>query len=238
MVSYRYNSWGKLLSMTDTTTEKIGEKNPFRYREYCWDEETGLYYVSSRYYDPEVGRFISADDVDVLEVQDDLYDKNLYAYCDNNPINRVDEEGDVWELAAVGSIGRMLGTAALTISNVALPIAVGIGIGIVVGVVIHKGLELHQSKAKARYKNEKDSKSATKAKETKERAKYPPALRKRYSTRKKAFDAAKRAGHKKRPKKEKDKVSGKHFHPNVSSNQRITPKMPSSHNHYMYPGRF
>ena len=64
--------------------------------------ETGLYYLKTRYYDPEVGRFISADDPDILEVQDDLYDKNLYTYCDNNPVNRIDEVGDMWELALAG----------------------------------------------------------------------------------------------------------------------------------------
>ena len=73
--------------------------NRIRYRGYYYDAETGLYYVSSRYYDPEVGRFISADTTDVLSVSSDLYDKNLYAYCDNNPVMREDIKGDYWETA-------------------------------------------------------------------------------------------------------------------------------------------
>ena len=61
VVTYTYNSWGKPLSLKDTSASGVGSKNPFRYRGYCWDDETGLYYVSSRYYDSEVGRFVNAD---------------------------------------------------------------------------------------------------------------------------------------------------------------------------------
>ena len=56
-----------------------------------------MYYVSSRYYDPEVGRFISADTTDILGATSNFYDKNLYAYCDNNPVNRRDAGGYAWE---------------------------------------------------------------------------------------------------------------------------------------------
>ena len=60
------------------------------------DAETGFYYVSSRYYDPEIGRIISPDTTDILGIDSDLYDKNLYAYCDNNPIMRKDSSGELW----------------------------------------------------------------------------------------------------------------------------------------------
>ena len=71
-----------------------------RYRGYYYDYETGFYYVSSRYYDPEVGRFVSADTTDVLTASTTaLTDKNLYAYCDNNPVARKDAGGDYWETA-------------------------------------------------------------------------------------------------------------------------------------------
>ena len=53
-------------------------------------------------------RFINADDVDVLGVQDDLYDKNLYAYCDNNPVSRVDQEGDIWEFDLIKNGNRLV----------------------------------------------------------------------------------------------------------------------------------
>ena len=99
-----------------TTTGTIGEINPLRYRGYYYDAETGFYYLGSRYYDPEVGRFISPDSADVLEVQSNLYDKNLYAYCDNNPVMRKDETGDVW-IAAV-AIGVGMGAVGQYVSDV------------------------------------------------------------------------------------------------------------------------
>ena len=66
VVQYRYDAWGKPVSTTGSLASTIGKRNPFRYRGYYWDEETGLYYVGSRYYDPEIRRFISADDVTIL----------------------------------------------------------------------------------------------------------------------------------------------------------------------------
>ena len=76
----------------------LGQDNPIRYRGYYYDTETKLYYVSSRYYSPELCRFISSDDVNLINVSPmALTDKNLYAYCDNNPVGRKDGTGAVWE---------------------------------------------------------------------------------------------------------------------------------------------
>ena len=61
VVEYTYDSWGKLLSTTGTLATTLGADNPFRYRGYYYDAETGLYYLQTRYYDLEVCRFISAD---------------------------------------------------------------------------------------------------------------------------------------------------------------------------------
>ena len=61
VVEYAYDSWGKLLSTTGSLANTLGADQPFRYRGYVYDPETGFYYVSSRYYDPEIGRFINAD---------------------------------------------------------------------------------------------------------------------------------------------------------------------------------
>ena len=70
-----------------TNPEHIGNLNPFRYRGYYYDEETALYYLQSRYYDPILRRFLNADSVDVLTADPtSLSGKNLYAYCENNPI--------------------------------------------------------------------------------------------------------------------------------------------------------
>ena len=94
VVRYEYDAWGNPISTTGTLAGTIGKRNPFRYRGYYWDEETGMYYLESRYYDPEIRRFISADDVSVLENdRQDLGNSIFYAYCFNNPINYVDEMG-------------------------------------------------------------------------------------------------------------------------------------------------
>ncbi|MBQ8168062.1 RHS repeat-associated core domain-containing protein, partial [bacterium] len=73
-------------------------ENPLRYRGYYYDRDLGMYYLGSRYYDCKVGRFISPDTPDVLTVTPMyLTDKNLYAYCDNNPVMRVDSNGQFWD---------------------------------------------------------------------------------------------------------------------------------------------
>ena len=61
VVEYKYNSWGKILSITGSKAGTSGKINSFRYRGYYYDEETGMYYLKNRYYDPEIRRFISAD---------------------------------------------------------------------------------------------------------------------------------------------------------------------------------
>ena len=91
VVRYQYNSWGKVTSTQDTSGVSLATLNPFCYRKYVYDPETGLYCLGSRYYDPEVGRFVNADDTDVIFAKpQELYHKNLYVYCDNNPVVRRD----------------------------------------------------------------------------------------------------------------------------------------------------
>ena len=114
VANYYYDSWGKLLGITDangnaiTAFNSVAVFNPIRYRGYFYDTETGFYYLNSRYYDPEIGRFINADDVDVLDIdQGSFLQYNLYAYCLNNPVNMVDTEG----YAASNIIGGILGGA-------------------------------------------------------------------------------------------------------------------------------
>ena len=94
VVRYQYNSWGKVTSSEDTSGVSLATLNPFRYRKYVYDPETGLYCLGSRYYDPEVGRFVNADDPGTIFAKpQELYNKNLYAYCDNNPVIREDIQG-------------------------------------------------------------------------------------------------------------------------------------------------
>lgn len=80
--------------MTMTGNMELAVNNPFRYRGYYYDVESGLYYLNSRYYDQQTGRFINADDTDVLSVgQENLNQYNLFAYCLNDPVNNSDPNG-------------------------------------------------------------------------------------------------------------------------------------------------
>lgn len=89
IVEYTYDAWGKLESTTGNTF--IGLLNPIRYRGYYYDFETGLYYLQTRYYDPETGRFINADGL--LSTGQGVLGYNMYAYCGNNPVNFSDYTG-------------------------------------------------------------------------------------------------------------------------------------------------
>ena len=93
IASYTYDAWGKVTSVTGSNTA-IGELNPFRYRSYYYDSDIQLYYLQSRYYDPEIGRFINSDDVHYLGITETDVSYNAFAYCENNPINNFDESGN------------------------------------------------------------------------------------------------------------------------------------------------
>ncbi len=92
VIEYSYNAWGEIETVTGTLAETVGQRNPIRYRGYYYDGETGFYYAGSRYYDPEVGRWISADGA-IAGVGGDIRGYNLFAYCMNNPVNMSDSTG-------------------------------------------------------------------------------------------------------------------------------------------------
>ena len=79
----------------NTGTAHIGHMNAYRYRGYYYDRETGLYYLNTRYYDPETGRFINRDSVAYADASF-LNGLNLYAYCNNNPVMHIDPNGNAW----------------------------------------------------------------------------------------------------------------------------------------------
>ncbi len=89
VVQYIYDAWGNHSISGD---EVLGNLNPFRYRSYYYDTETGLYYLQTRYYDPETGRFISQDSIEYADPET-INGLNLYAYCGNNPVMRIDPTG-------------------------------------------------------------------------------------------------------------------------------------------------
>ena len=88
VVSYDYDAWGNVLSVTGDTT--LGNLNPLRYRGYYYDVETGFYYLQSRYYDSVTCRFINAD---ALLDQSAILGNNTFTYCLNNPVNGIDPCG-------------------------------------------------------------------------------------------------------------------------------------------------
>ena len=107
VVTYTYDTWGKEVQITGSLAGTLGSLQPFRYRGYVYDEETGLYYLQSRYYDPTAGRFISADIL--LSTGQGVLGHNAYAYCLDNPVNMVDDGGsasrDLTQLTAEGKNG-------------------------------------------------------------------------------------------------------------------------------------
>ena len=123
VVNYEYSAWGELLSVTGSKADTVGTLNPFRYRGYCYDTETGFYYVSSRYYDPEIGRFISADDTEYLGADGSVLSCNLFAYCMNNPVNRFDVDGNWslpnWATKLVVGVGAIVIGAAVVAATAA-----------------------------------------------------------------------------------------------------------------------
>ena len=105
VVAYAYDPWGKQVACTGTMANTLGVENPFRYRGYVFDVETGLYYLRSRYYNPEWGRFLNSDA---------LITRNLFAYCNNNPIILHDPTGAIPQyndpkyIAAMEARGRAI----------------------------------------------------------------------------------------------------------------------------------
>ncbi len=99
---YTYDTWGNTLSIVDasgneiTSSTALPVQNPFRYRGYYYDSESGLYYLQSRYYDPKVGRFLNSDSL--LDTRN-ILGYNLFVYCGNNPANLADPTGRASVLA-------------------------------------------------------------------------------------------------------------------------------------------
>lgn len=100
---YTYDAWGNCKVYSDrqrrqenTLASFIGNINPFRYRSYYYDVETGLYYLQTRYYDPEVGRFINSDSLGYLGDGIEFSNYNMFAYCGDNPVMMIDPYGTAW----------------------------------------------------------------------------------------------------------------------------------------------
>ena len=110
VVQYAYNAWGKNLGITGTLATTVGEYNPFRYKGYHFDSDTGMYYCHTRYYVPDWCRWLCADGVIGLDPFG-LFDQNLYCYCGNDPVNYFDPTGHSAILIGL-IIGAIFGAAA------------------------------------------------------------------------------------------------------------------------------
>ena len=127
VVRYAYNAWGgHTVEVVDSDCADIAYKNPFRYRGYYYDTETGLYYLHARYYDPTTGRFISPDGIEYLDPET-VNGLNLYAYCGNDPVNRIDPNG-TWSFKKWWKrTWRGLGNALTTIWGGITTVATAVG---------------------------------------------------------------------------------------------------------------
>ena len=108
---YAYDAWGNIIAITGT----LAELNPLRYRGYVYDQETGFYYLNSRYYDPAVMRFISADNY--ASTGQGILGHNMFTYCGNDPVNRADTGGYIWHIVAGAAIGAAFGVGTKIITN-------------------------------------------------------------------------------------------------------------------------
>ena len=163
VVTYTYNAWGKIMSMTGNM--ELAVNNPFRYRGYYYDVESGLYYLNSRYYDPQTGRFINAEpnvDYGKFDEGAGLNGYNVFAYCANNPVMFKDDSGEFVISISIG-IGSLLTWAAYGIAT-----AVGVGAGVAIGTAV--GNNIRRSTTYV------DTRSDSKAKDTTLRKKPPKPI--------------------------------------------------------------
>ena len=132
VVNYQYDSWGKLLSCEDTSENDIVSFiNPYTYRGYYYDSDTEMYFLKSRYYNPELHRFINADGL--INANQDVLGYNLFAYCSNNPVNCYDDDGE----SSVRTFTKMIPVALISAGIIALLYgAVAISAVIVVGAIV------------------------------------------------------------------------------------------------------
>ena len=145
VAAYTYDTWGKLVSIKDQNgndvtddSSSVGYQNPYGYRGYRYDTDTGMYYLQSRYYNPEIGRYLNADSQ--LNPQSDITGMNLFCYGGNNPVNTTDPTGHAFMFitAAIDAVvGAVVG--GIVAAKQGKSIMKGALIGAVVGGLIGLG---------------------------------------------------------------------------------------------------
>ena len=145
-MTYTYDAWGRELSWSTLNSGYAGllYGNPLTYRGYIYDRETGFYYLQSRYYDPTIGRFLNADDIQYLGASGTLLSLNLFVYCENDPVNLVDSTGTSIAVAqpVLYSFLAWLGT--LGASNFWNPIGWIIAAVVAAGVITWVAMSLYK----------------------------------------------------------------------------------------------
>ena len=137
VAKYAYDAYGVCKVMNPDGTENtdddfIGNVNPIRYRGYYYDVETKLYYLQTRYYDPQTGRFLNMDGLEYLDPET-VGGLNLYAYCNCNPVMYVDPDGTTWWKWVIGAIAAVA-VAALTIVTCGAAVGIAaVATGAIVG---------------------------------------------------------------------------------------------------------
>ena len=124
VAQYTYDVWGNVSS-----SGRLAEINPLRYRGYYYDNETGFYYLQSRYYDPVNRRFINAD-VYASTDSSDAVSCNMFVYCGNNPVSNTDESGDSWFKALLSKAMDIVEAAVKVVQKVTSSVDVVISHGV------------------------------------------------------------------------------------------------------------
>jgi len=144
IVKYRYDAYGNIIDIQDVSQNcSISSVNSYTYRGYRFDSEINMYYLNSRYYNPEIGRFINADGL--LGQTGNVQSTNMYAYCANNPVMYLDPSGffSISQFFA-GSLLVLTAVAAISISiatfGAATPLAMTIIAGITLGAGVLTGI--------------------------------------------------------------------------------------------------
>ena len=134
VVKYTYDAWGNH-TVNGSLATTVGMVNPFRYRSYFYDVETGLYYLKTRYYDPETCRFINMDSIEYAD-HETVNGLNLFAYCNNNPVMGYDPNGTWnWKKFFTGLAIVAVAAVVITATVVSLPSTSIVGQGIISGTI-------------------------------------------------------------------------------------------------------
>ena len=161
-ISYTYDAWGNVTTTYSNGGNNLGAMyNPFKYRGYYHDSETGFYYLNSRYYDPVTGRFLNADRY--ISTGTGMLGYNMFAYCNNNPVNNIDPYGKSTEAIMnwwIAVMGALAGIEPTIIGEIVLIGGIAIIGGIwLINILCEVEQNLEETDSKAEEKTETKSKN-------------------------------------------------------------------------------